>query len=103
MLVTQGRICLRVGAARPRSRGDRPHLRSGSPFTRDFQHIVTIMPSLPSRPRKRAAQTTADRTATRDDDRDEGFDDWGLLGLLGLAGLLGRKRPDTDRVETRRV
>ena len=50
-----------------------------------------------------AAQTTADRTATMDDDRDGGFDDWGLLGLLGLAGLLGRKRPDTDRVETRRV
>lgn len=47
-----------------------------------------------------AAQTTADQRTTRDDD---GFDDWGLLGLLGLAGLLGRKRPDRDRVETRRV
>ena len=25
--------------------------------------------------------------------RDEGFDDWGLLGLLGLAGLAGLRRP----------
>lgn len=34
--------------------------------------------------------TTADRTV--DTDRDEGFDDWGLLGLLGLLGLIPRKR-----------
>jgi MYXO-CTERM domain-containing protein len=47
------------------------------------------------------AQTRVDEGTTRD--RDDGFDDWGLLGLLGLAGLLGRKRPDRDRVETRRV
>ena len=58
--------------------------------------LVTPLTSL-------AAQTTADRTATTDDDRDGGFDVWCLLGLLGLAGLLGRKRPDVDRVETRRV
>lgn len=58
--------------------------------------LVTPLTSL-------AAQTASDRTSTTDADRDEGFDDWGLLGLLGLAGLLGRKRPDTDRVETRRV
>lgn len=34
--------------------------------------------------------TTADRTV--DTDRDDGFDDWGLLGLLGLLGLIPRKR-----------
>lgn len=47
------------------------------------------------------SQTTADQTMDRDDD--DGFDNWGLLGLLGLAGLMGRKRPDRDVVETRRV
>lgn len=47
-----------------------------------------------------AAQTSADQRTTTD--RDDGFDDWGLLGLLGLAGLLGRKR-DRTVADTRRV
>ena len=47
--------------------------------------------------------TTAD--ATTDTNRDEGFDDWGLLGLLGLLGLIPRKRHavvhhDTTRTNT---
>lgn len=45
------------------------------------------------------AQTT-DRPV--DVERDDGFDDWGLLGLLGLAGLLGRARRDRTEVDTRR-
>ena len=45
------------------------------------------------------AQTPTDPVTI---DRDDGFDDWGLLGLLGLAGLLGRRR-SRDMVETRRV
>lgn len=39
------------------------------------------------------AQETTTTTA-QTESRDEGFDDWGLLGLLGLAGLLGRRKAD---------
>jgi hypothetical protein len=37
-------------------------------------------------------------TTTEVQTRDEGFDDWGLLGLLGLAGLLGRRKADKPDV-----
>ena len=35
-----------------------------------------------------------------DENDDEGFDDWGLIGLLGLLGLAGLKRRD-DHVHVR--
>ena len=59
-----------------------------------------------------AAQDTetppADETVTAQpvdlEPRDEGFDDWGLLGLLGLAGLLGlRRQPARPMVVEERV
>lgn len=37
-------------------------------------------------------------TTTTETSRDEGFDDWGLLGLLGLAGLLGRRKAERNDV-----
>ncbi|MEJ7653434.1 MAG: WGxxGxxG family protein [Chloroflexia bacterium] len=43
------------------------------------------------------------RQGDRNNQQDEGFNDWGLLGLLGLAGLAGlRRRSDDRRVDDRR-
>lgn len=89
-----------VNAVPPKTRlweGAVNHLRRFIRYGAVVAAVLLVAPPVPG-----TAQTTADQGTTRDRD-DGGFDEWGLLGLLGLAGLLGRKRPDRDRVETRRV
>lgn len=43
------------------------------------------------------AETITQPIADQVDDKDNGFDDWGLLGLLGLVGLAGLlRKPKTE-------
>ena len=63
---------------------------------------IVFMLLLSAVARPAIAQTPANQGEPVTVDRDDGFDDWGLLGLLGLAGLLGRRR-NRDVLETRRT
>jgi hypothetical protein len=51
-------------------------------------------------PAQGATSPAASVQATTDTKKDDGFNDWGLLGLLGLGGLAGLLKRPTHEVRT---